>query len=383
MADITANLDAWSSTEGSNSPSGATTIGSGLDDNLRAQQAGVVLWVERFPHIHNLSLEASVGSNALTITLSGNDAADPSSTNKVRVPFRSVTAATGTFSQIVVSAATTLVISSGSTMGAVDATAFRLWIVAFNDGGTLRLGAINCLSTAAGAGSGRDVTAIYPLAAWGIASSTAEGGAGASDSARVFYTGSAVTSKAYTVLGYMTWESGLTTAGTWDAVPTRIQLFGPDIPLPGRVIQVRRNDTGAVATGTTTVDHDDSIPQNTQGDQYMSQAITPSSAANALRVCSKGYFASAIAGAFNMIVTLHQDSVANGLKTSYVYGPAQHTMLGLTLDHEMLAATTSETTFKVRAGASGAGTTTFNGANGARFYGGAFNSYIEAQEVMA
>lgn len=41
MADVAATLAQWSSTTGSNSPSGATNIGSGLDDNLREIQ-GVI-----------------------------------------------------------------------------------------------------------------------------------------------------------------------------------------------------------------------------------------------------------------------------------------------------------------------------------------------------
>jgi len=46
MADISTDLSDWSSNEAANSPSGATTIGSGLDDNLRAIQAGVKGWTE-------------------------------------------------------------------------------------------------------------------------------------------------------------------------------------------------------------------------------------------------------------------------------------------------------------------------------------------------
>lgn len=41
MADITASVASWSTTEASNAPSGGTTVGTGLDDNLRAVQAGV------------------------------------------------------------------------------------------------------------------------------------------------------------------------------------------------------------------------------------------------------------------------------------------------------------------------------------------------------
>lgn len=41
MADISETLTDWSETAASNSPGGTTTIGTGLDDNLRAQQAAI------------------------------------------------------------------------------------------------------------------------------------------------------------------------------------------------------------------------------------------------------------------------------------------------------------------------------------------------------
>jgi hypothetical protein len=258
---------------------------------------------------------------------------------------------------------------------ATDATAFRLWIVAFNDGGTLRLGAINCLSG----------TSIYPLAGWGIASSTAEGGAGAADSAQVFYTGSAVTSKAYTVLGYMTWETGLTTAGTWDAVPTRIQLFGPDVRLPGEVVQIAENYDAALATGTTDLPQDDSIPQNTEGDEYIDQAITPTSAANKLEIEHQGSYSHS--GTLGQIgVALFQDSTANALAATLMGRDASAGSSGIAvLNHSMRSGTTSATTFKIRAGESTGtgGTVSFNGSGGTRLFGGVCSSFMRVREVMA
>jgi hypothetical protein len=47
----------------------------------------------------------------------------------------------------------------------------------------------------------------------------------------------------------------------------------------------------------------------------------------------------------------------------------------------MDAGTTSETTFKVRAGGEEAGTTTFNGVGGARKYGGVLASSITITEI--
>jgi hypothetical protein len=374
MADITANLDAWSSTEGSNSPSGSTTIGTGLDDNLRAVQAGAVLWVERFPYIHNLALEASVAASALTITLSGKDSADPSATNKVRIPFRNVTVGTGDFTQVVVSAATTLTISSGSTMGATSATAFRLWIVGFNDGGTFRLGAINCLSG----------KSIYPLTAWGIASSTTEGGAGGADSAQVFYTGTGVTSKAYTVLGYMSWETGLTAAGTWDAVPTRIQLFGNGVPLPGQSVAVNATTFSTFTNSNTAIPTDNSIPQSGEGVELVTSAVTASSASNLLRARFSGYFYNEAGAAANLVVALFRDAVADA-KAAVAESNVDQSLSSVSLEFSELAGASGSTTYKIRFGPSAAAGSGFNANGGAsaNLFGGVDASTLTVEEVMA
>jgi hypothetical protein len=319
----------------------------------------------------NLSLACSVAGNALTIALKGRNGSDPSASNPVFVPFRNSAAATGDYTWIEITSATSLVISSGSTMGAASGTPFRLWIVGFNDGGTFRLGAINCLTG----------TSIFPLAGWGVGSSTAEGGAGAADSAHIIYTGTAVASKAYTVLGYVSYEGGLVTAGTWDAAPTRSQIFGPGVPLPGHVITVARSSTGAVATGATTIPSDDTIPQNTEGDQYLTVNISPTSAANLLRAAVQ-LCASHSADA-DLIVALFRDSGANALAAWVDYIGAAGAPTFLALTHEVLAASTASTTFNVRAGSPTAGTTTVNGQSGARKFGGVANSFLAVTEVMA
>jgi hypothetical protein len=157
----------------------------------------------------NGTLTATVSANALTIAIKTKAGADPSAGDPVLVYFRNVTSATGDYTIVSITAATSFVVSSGSTLGTTSAIASRLWVVGFNDGGTFRLGAINLTTQVA---IGDDV----------IASSTAEGGAGAADSAGVFYTGTAVTSKAMRVLGYV--ESTQATAGTWATTPSKVQL---------------------------------------------------------------------------------------------------------------------------------------------------------------
>jgi hypothetical protein len=382
MADVTAEAYAWSTTESSNAPAGATSIGTGLDDNLRAIQTGVAAYIAEYipTNIENGYIDWTVGSNILTVAVKTLAGSDPSSSDPVYIHFRNVTASTGSPVKRKLTAATSVAINDTALLGTANSVAFRLWAVAFDDGGTVRLGVINCVTTSANAGSGRNVDGIYPLSGWGIASSTQEGDG--SDSAQVFYTdGAAVSSKAYATLGYATWESGLATAGTWSGAPTRKQLWGIGVPLPGQTVQVQRSATGAVATGTTVIPVDDSIPQNTEGEQYLSQAITPSSAANALDISALVFMANNQANA-HLQVALFQDSTANGLAANELFQPSSSSPMSVPLRHLMLSGTSSSTTLSVRAGGDAAGTTTFNGAAAGRRYGGAANSFLDVREVM-
>lgn len=320
----------------------------------------------------NASIACSVGSSELTVALKGADGNDPSSSNTVLLPFRSATAGTGTITVRSVTAATSITMNSTALIGTTNSTAFSLWVVAFDDAGTIRLGVINCLSG----------TSIYPLQTFGIASSTAEDNA--SDNAHVFYTGTGVTSKPYIVLGRLIWNSGLATAGTWNAAPDVIVNMAPGVKLPGQVVQTAVSQDSAHATGSTAIPFDDTIPQNTEGDQYMSQAITPTVAGNVLMIEHTGFYFNPTSNT-HCIVALFQDSTANAL-AAMAWGreatAASRGANGL-LRHLRRAATTSATTFKIRAGASGGGTTTFNGSGGGRTFGGVASSTLVVTELVA
>lgn len=136
----------------------------------------------------------------------------------------------------------------------------------------------------------------------------------------------------------------------------------------GAVQQQVSSLSSAVATGTTVIPYDDTIPQNTEGDQYLSLAITPKSTTNILVIEVVLMIASSVAN--NFTIALFQDSTANALAAigGNNYGT---TAAGpVTLKHTMAAGTVSATTFKVRAGGSNAGTTTVNGLSAGRKYGG-------------
>ena len=166
--------------------------------------------------------------------------------------------------------------------------------------------------------------------------------------------------------------------GTSGQVITTNGSGGLSFATNGKLIQTVTFFTGAVATGTTIIPVDDTIPQNTEGDQYMSLAITPASASNLL--CIQATISLSSNAAINMVVALFQDSTANALAT--VIRPMGNANLhSINLIYWMTAGTTSSTTFKIRAGGGVANTTTLNGVGGGRYFGGVCSSNLSISEV--
>ena len=145
------------------------------------------------------SISASVAASALTISASA-----------LTLDFRSTSLTSGTVTTVTGTPAN-LVISSGSTLGTTAATQSRIIVIALNNAGTIELAAVNI-------SGGNDLTETT------LISTTAEGGAGAADSANVVYSTTARTNLAYRVIGYI--ESTQATAGTWATAPSTIQGYG-------------------------------------------------------------------------------------------------------------------------------------------------------------
>lgn len=150
----------------------------------------------------------------------------------------------------------------------------------------------------------------------------------------------------------------------------------------GMVAQVVSTNFSAAATGTTLLPSDDTIPQNTEGTEFMTQAITPKSATNILVVEAVAFLSSGTA-VKRLIVALFQDSTANALAAGESTTETATTSDTLSIRHTMVAGTTSSTTFKIRGGSDGAATITFNGYGGVRKYGGITLSNFRITEYKA
>lgn len=176
-------------------------------------------------------------------------------------------------------------------------------------------------------------------------------------------------------MAYSSWSvvyGEVPSAAKWNILGTNDASFNDGTGLPvGTCVQIAQNVTSAVATGTTTVPLDDTIPQQSgsaEGDQYMTQAITPRSATNLL-VIEATMFLSHSGGVVHLISALYQDSTASALAVAAVVQVSATSATNTKLVHTMTAGTTSSTTFKIRCGSATPGTTTFNGLAAARYFG--------------
>lgn len=149
----------------------------------------------------------------------------------------------------------------------------------------------------------------------------------------------------------------------------------------GRVIQVVRLTDGVYATGSVTIPVDNTIPQSTEGIQFMSLAITPTSATNKLLITVNATFCNAnadwITGA------LFQDAGTSAIASWPVYVTTAGGTGNCNFSHYMTAGTTSATTFYFKAGPNTAGTVHFNGNTGGAHMGGTAASSITITEIAA
>lgn len=152
--------------------------------------------------------------------------------------------------------------------------------------------------------------------------------------------------------------------------------------LSGSVVQVQHVKNTAVGSSVTMIPFDDTIPQISEGNELMSLAITPTSATNILLI-EVVLYVSNNTGVSNC-AALFQDSTANALAAvaASQFGVAGG-IVPLVFQHRMVAGTTSPTTFRVRAGPSGAVTMTFNGVSAGRIFGGTYASSITITEIAA
>lgn len=176
---------------------------------MKTNGSGTLSWsndssasVSSASEVSNLSIATSVGSSALTIAVKTQSGSNASGGDPINVGIRD---ATGGYAQRTITAALSLVVSSGSTLGQTSASTARLFIYLIDNAGTLELAVSQTL---------------YPDNQ--TISTTAEGGAGASDSGTVIYSTTARSNVNFRLVA--TLQNTQTTAGTWSSAGSNLRL---------------------------------------------------------------------------------------------------------------------------------------------------------------
>lgn len=125
----------------------------------------------------------------------------------------------------------------------------------------------------------------------------------------------------------------------------------------GVCVQFVRDLGSSDDTSTTAIPNDDTIPQNTEGEETLSVSITPKSATNLLEIECLLMIGSA---AKQVSAALFQDSTAAALAGGTNYCAAENNPVQVVVRHVMVAGTASATTFKIRFGSSDGTSTVLN-----------------------
>ena len=176
--------------------------------------------------------------------------------------------------------------------------------------------------------------------------------------------------------GFATLQSS-SAAGGVQTIPNATGTIILDID--SRYIQHATTTDATDKSGTTTVPLDDTKPQNTEGNEWMTVSITPTNASSILLVETELTLSNTI-GALT-VTSLYQDSTADALRTCAEFIIAS-TITTVRCAYEMTAGTTSSTTFKVRSGMTSAGTLYFNSYAGTGYFGDATISWIRVTELQ-
>ena len=309
-------------------------------------------------------ITVTMAANAVTIAIKTDAGNNPSATEPVWVWFRSATLTDGASVLRKITAATSTVISSGSTGGTVSGVASRVYVDVIDNAGTVELGWHQTVSE----------TSLLGFSESALVSTTSEGGAGAADSAGVMYSTTARASVAFRTAGYF--ESIQSTAGTWASAATVVQQMGPGVRRTGDVVQSVSKYDGVMATGTVVTPRDNTIPQqSTETNIFLTApSISGSNAVNLYEIEWLLQGTHSVGG--HQCSALFQDSTENALKVAASTAGGAGSVQNICGSHTMRVGSTTGTVFKVGAGNLNAGTFTFNGEGGAAQYNATYSSYL-------
>lgn len=209
---------------------------------------------------------------------------------------------------------------------------------------------IGCVANKAQAGANSDITSLNAPAIGAATATTQAPGDNTTKVATTAYADAAAAAVAYT-------------------------------PATGSIVQTVFASTGSLVTGATTIPMDNSIPQQSEGVEAITVAITPTDAGNDLLVEAGGFFAHNANS--DITLALFRDATADAIGATMATPSTSDKCQGGSIAAKVAAGGTSATTFKLRAGSNGAGTLSINGRAAGQLFGGVGYTWIKVTEIKA
>lgn len=210
----------------------------GTDGHLLMPASGVALWLPgpKAERVVNGELFESHAANAVTYTLKSKGGADLSATNPCFLLFPRTGGTDAGHDIVKVTANISVTVSSGSTLGHASAIPQHTFVYAINNSSVVELAVSN-------------LPPSYPGTFYGqkLLTTTAEGGAGAADSATGVYSTTARNLLPYIPLAKV--RGTQTTAGTWAVSPSSIEMW--PYPIPSNLFAAFRNGAGQSVSNAT------------------------------------------------------------------------------------------------------------------------------------
>jgi hypothetical protein len=174
--------------------------------------------------------------------------------------------------------------------------------------------------------------------------------------------------------------SGITTATTRTiTIPDKsgTMAMTSDIAAPQSLTTTYATNT----TLSTAIPYDDTIPQNTEGTEILSQAITPVSASSKLLIEYEIYASTSGAGV-QLAAALFVDSTANALDAVWQYSQAANNPYQIRGSYSVTSGSTSARTYKVRVGANSGNVFPNGSAGSTRIGGGVLACKLRVTEII-
>lgn len=171
----------------------------------------------------------------------------------------------------------------------------------------------------------------------------------------------------YRAVGSMVEETSVDTEADFlimgDTSATRGRKVKPK-NVPGRIVQRFYASSSSFST-TTILPADGTIPQITEGGQLFSQAITPKSTTNRIRIRCQATLVSNFSDPAILSLAVFVAGTNNALTACGDIQTDNGQPINLSIEYEQAAGATTELTFSVRAGCNSSGTTSIASSYGA------------------